>query len=357
MQGAHMAVHDQWAKRPDDQRYLTLEALDDFVNARTAVSKVAISDTKKLELHAASDNSLVLVSPEGPNFMTNWSFGQLASAVKTPASYLRTLPAELVEINMNYGLQAADRIENMLYWDEEAREMRAVTGPTYGRIYNKQVTRAILDVNDACGGRWKVPSATYDATNPLRATTLYASDRDMFVFLCDETNPVIVNGEKLLRGFYAWNSEVGAATFGLAQFLYRTCCDNRMLWGVEQFSEFRIKHTSGAPERFLQEGAAMLKEYAESSTQQLEAKIRRAQNFQLGKNKEEVQEFLKKFGMTSGQTNGAIEMAQMEEGGFTSAWQIAQGITAKARGLVHTDARIALERIAGNLLTKVVGNA
>jgi len=45
-------------------------------------------------------------------------------------------------------------------------------------------------------------------------TTLYASDRDVFLFLVDDTHPIeagkLPNGDPDLyfRGFYCWNSEV-----------------------------------------------------------------------------------------------------------------------------------------------------
>lgn len=60
-------------------------------------------------------------------------------------------------------------------------------------------------------------------------TTLYASDRDIFLFLVDDTHPIeagrLPNGEPELffRGFYAWNSEVGSTTLGIATFYLRLC--------------------------------------------------------------------------------------------------------------------------------------
>ncbi|PPJ44553.1 DUF932 domain-containing protein, partial [Rhizobium sp. KAs_5_22] len=72
--------------------------------------------------------------------------------------------------------------------------------------------------------RWKVPGALDWSTmhyNPYvdvsrDTTTLYAPDRDIFLFLVDDTHPIeagrLPNGDPDLyfRGFYAWNSEVGS---------------------------------------------------------------------------------------------------------------------------------------------------
>lgn len=349
------AVHKNWASRPDDQRFLTLEDLEASVAARTEIAKTEIVDSRRMELASGSDNALVLVTPQGPKFLTHWTFGQLCSATKCPASFLRDLPAEKTQDLINYRLQTVDRTENLMLYnaDESSPEARAITSTTYGRIWDLPIVQAVRAVNAACGDRWVIPSATYGATDPKRATTLYASDRDIFIFLCDQHNPVTIRGEELLRGFYVSNSEVGAATFVLAQFLYRKCCDNRIIWGAENITELKIKHTSGAPERFRLEGAKMLRDYAESSTKQLEEKVTKAQNFQLGKNQDEVKDFLTKFGLTASMSSSVIEMAKGEEGSFTSAWDIANGLTAKARSIAHTDARVDMERMAGKLLDKV----
>jgi hypothetical protein len=91
-------------------------------------------------------------------------------------------------------------------------------------------------------------------------TTLYASDRDVFVFLVDDLNPIeaghLPDGspDVFFRDFYAWNSEVGAKTLGIASFYLRAVCQNRMLWGVEDFEEITIRHSKYAASRFAHEG-------------------------------------------------------------------------------------------------------
>ena len=57
----------------------------------------------------------------------------------------------------------------------------------------------------------------------------------MFVFLVDDLNPIeagrLPDGSPDLyfRGFYAWNSEVGSRTLGIASFFLRAVCQNRTL--------------------------------------------------------------------------------------------------------------------------------
>src|SRR3984957_10435634 len=102
-------------------------------------------------------------------------------------------------------------------------------------------------------------------------TTLYASDRDVFLFLVDDTNPIeagcLADGSPDLyfRGFYAWNSEVGSKTLGIASFYLRAVCQNRNLWGTENFEEITIRHSKFAANRFAHEAEPALTSFANSS--------------------------------------------------------------------------------------------
>jgi hypothetical protein len=178
---------------------------------------------------------------------THWSFGQLAALVGAPAAYLRQLPAPLAGINLQYGLTAhrAEQIKT-LEVDDGRMELRAVTGPDYGRIYDHELVEAVQRIagDGVRDTRRKVPGALDWSTgiyNPRvdvtrDTTTLYASDRDVFLFLVDDLNPIeagrLPDGSPDLyfRGFYCWNSEVGAKTLGMASFYLRAVCQNRNLW-------------------------------------------------------------------------------------------------------------------------------
>jgi hypothetical protein len=285
---------------------------------------------------------------------SNWAFNQLSQYAAAPAAYLRKLPAELAAINLQYGLEKLGLREDTLVLGQSNGEdtLRAMTSTSYGRIWDLDVVNAVTRVNQ--DGRWQIPAASYSATNPKRATTLYASDRDVFIFLVDPTNVVEVGTEKLFRGFMVWNSEVGAATFGLTAFLYRYVCDNRIVWGATNVRELRIRHTGGAPDRFAYEGAKYLTQYAEESTTQLVAGIKRAQETDIPlKTDESVSDWLRSRGFTQAVSKAATETAVAEEGEARTVWQIVQGITAYARSIPQTDARVELETRAGKLLEAV----
>jgi hypothetical protein len=75
-----------------------------------------------------------------------------------------------------------------------------VTGPEYGRIYDHELVSAVQRIagNGTGDTRWKVPgtldwsSMRYNPHVDITqgTTTLYASDRDVFLFLVDDTHPI-----------------------------------------------------------------------------------------------------------------------------------------------------------------------
>jgi hypothetical protein len=136
---------------------------------------------------------------------------------------MRQLPAPLAGINLQHGLLShRAELVKTLEADDGRVELRAVTGPDYGRIWDHELVAAVIKIagNGTSDTRWKVPGVLdwntmthnpfVDITNDT--TTLYASDRDVFLFLVDDTHPIeagrLPDGSPDLyfRGFYCWNS-------------------------------------------------------------------------------------------------------------------------------------------------------
>ena len=359
----------EWASRPDDQRYLSLEDLAQAVGQRKAESWTLMSDARDLRVKAnprADDGHELMVEAYDPTIgdnremaPTHWGFGQLATYAQAPAHYLRALPPELAAINLQWGLEKRSVRENALVMGQTNGDtkLRSMTSQSYGRIWDSQVVEAVERVNQ--DGRWQIPAASYTASNPKRATTLYASDRDVFLFLVDPVNAIEVGNDTLFRGFYTWNSEVGAQTFGLSTFLYRYVCDNRMIWGATDVKEIRIRHTRGAPDRFAYEGAGDLNRYAQEGTGRLIESIEKAKAFEVPQADKEGQgweKWLTNRGFTGTQAKAAVQTAKAEEGEARSLWDIINGITANARSIPHTDERIKVETQAGKLMRYVDGS-
>lgn len=352
----------EWASRPDDQRYLSLEELRDAVYQRRQESWTATPFVKDLRILPTQDEGLMMqVYDPTMNEIrelapTHWAFTQLAGYAKAPAGYMRQIPSELAAINMQWGLENNPMREGALVLAQSNgdHKLRSVTSLSYGRIWDSQVVEAVMKVNQ--DGRWQIPAASYTTTNPRRATTLYASDRDVFLFLVDPDHPIEVEGETLFRGFIAWNSEVGSSVFGLTTFLYRTVCDNRLIWGATNIRELRIRHSGGAPERFAYEGARYLSRYANEDTSQIIEGVIAAKDTEIKPERDDtVADWLKKRGFTRPEAEASVKAAVAEEGSTRTIWDIVQGITAHARTITHTDSRVDLETRAGKLMKLATG--
>src|SRR3990167_2170783 len=96
-----------WFTRPDDERYLSLDDLGASVKGRSERSRSRVVQTADIRIEAARDNPerlhVMLPKAQEPVAPTHWAFGQLASIVGAPASYLRQLPAPLAGINLQDG--------------------------------------------------------------------------------------------------------------------------------------------------------------------------------------------------------------------------------------------------------------
>jgi hypothetical protein len=370
-------VSMQWFRRSPDQRFTSLDDLASSVLRRSGSALEDVVDVKALDFVApypkeiADTHRLSLVingkTKANPN---HWSFSQLAALAKAPGAYLRTLPTQIVADALHHGMRAIR--ENPLvktYVDTDGTLM-AATGPEYGRVLDIDVVRAIQQVagNGTGDTRWKVPGTLdwstmrYDPETPITkdTTTLYASDRDLFVFLVDDRNPIEVgklpNGEPdlMFRGFYVMNSEVGARPLVLAAFYLRGVCMNRNLWGVENFTEISIRHNRLAPSRFVELARPALESFANGSDMKLIDAVNKAKAAKLASDQDEALAFLQSRDFSRKRALEILEIGEREEERpVRTAWDFAQAITAAARSIPNSDDRFTVERVAGRILDAV----
>lgn len=355
-----MQASRQWASRPEDERFTSLPAMHEHFQLQHHNSRELIVSSKKLQLQPDADNKgLTVVGPSGHGYApTNWAFGQICSLAGAPAGYLRTLASPLAADCVNYGLAFNRPIEDvgvLLYKNGGEPVVRAATGPRYGRIWNDDITSTLIrHFGDGVTGDWRVPGEFGKAVDVTKAnTTLFAGDRDMFVFLADETNRIEVpnrrNGERgsLARGFFMWNSEVGSNTWGMGTFLFDHVCCNRIVWGADGYTEVRIRHTVSAPDRWLDEIQPALKSYRESSAASINQAIEDARRDNLaGK----VEDFLAaRFGKRMVAPLQAVHQLE-EQRPIETRWDAVTAATAYAKGVKWQNDRVDLERQAGMLL-------
>jgi hypothetical protein len=377
-------VSKQWRSRPDDERHANLDDLMAHVQGINDACHTSDIDPKGIRVRASAENhdALALELPTGEIVApTNWAFGQLAGLVGGHASYLRKLPARLAGACLQYHL-AADRETELRSYirkvDENTNQLRAMTSTQFGRITDASVVEAVQKVagrGDGSGGfRWKTPgmidwssraangTVRYDPNIPTTKenTTLYASDRDIFIFLVDDRNPIEIgtlpdgSPDLVFRGFYVENSEVGAGKYRISSMLLRGVCENRCLWGCEGFQSVEFSHTKSAPDRFLLETMPTLEGFAESRTDKLVNAVRSAKLALV--EKERQIKFLVDRGFAKTVADAALIACEREEGHpAQSIWDLCQGLTAHARSIPHNDVRLDVEKRAGALFDAAAG--
>lgn len=374
----------QWAERPADERFWTVEEMAAKCaeyKATAAESTVRYGDLRV----EALDGDLQLVGRAGtPARLTNWAFGQLCQRAEAPASYLRTLPATLAAQNLNHGLAGVERERDarLLLHRNGAYVLRAMTSELYTRVWNADICERLAQ---ALPQGWRVPPArppyasglqTRQATaadvlplqkaglsikvgDEIAPSGLYASDHDMFAFMVNEQNTVDDGtGHALGRGFMLWNSEVGAASFGLMTFLYDVICGNHIVWSARGVVELRVRHVGEADHKAFRGLRVELQRYADATARDAEETIRKARAYILGETREEAVNAAVALAakvrapLTRSVLEEAHDVAEKREryGSPRSVWGIVNGITEIAQETVYADKRVALDRAAGKLM-------
>lgn len=348
----------QWATRPDDERFTSLYGMQDHFHILRSQSSGKVVSSRVIDMVPDPDNKgLYIQGTQGNQFTpTHWAFDQLSRLAGAPPGYLRSLPSPIAADCMNYGLKIARDVEDvgLLLHRNGTQTLRAATGPKYGRIWNSDILDGMVrNFGDGVSGDWKVPGEFGKDVDVTKAnTTLFAGDRDMFVFLADEKNRIEVpgrrNGESglMARGFFIWNSEVGAASFGISTFLFDYVCCNRIVWGATDVKEIRMRHTVSAPVRFLEEIKPALLSYSNASTASIVEGIQKAKRARI----DDVGDFLaNRFSKRMSEVLQTTH--ELEEGRpIESLWDAATAVTAYARSIPYQDERVKLEREGGKIM-------
>lgn len=365
------AANAQWANRPADERFDTLDAfLADALRRRKA-SMGAETEIRDLHAVAVADEVCLVGKAGTPAPLTNWSFGQLASTAGAPAAYLRTLPPKLAAECVETGLRVreagdADARKLLLRKDADALRVHAITGNKYARIWNHEIASTVIALRDEQPS-WQNPEAFRSASGRINwgdreiLPCAFGGDRDCFVFLADYTKTVKVPGQDhpLARGFFLENSEVGAAAVKLTMFLFDGVCSNMIVWGTQDVTEVSMRHVGSVRDRFLPSRSKpmmALSAFANASSHEDEARIVNAQRMLVADTLDDARDVIVRKripGLTGGVVSAAYEIAVSEPryGNPLSVWGMVNGITEYSQRTPYAGDRVDLDRAAGKLLT------
>jgi hypothetical protein len=394
MGGNLFAANRQWATRPDDERFETLEQMLAVTRGYALSAQTVEAPAASLRVEANGED-LYLTRGHGGAKLTHYAFGQIAARASAPANYLRSLPPTLAAQNINHGLkenyQASDDQARILMHQNGSTVVRAVNGEVYDRTWNYTIVERLMQLRPQ---GWRVPPArpvregqkgTRKATeadilpnqtdfglavkvgDDIAPAGLYASDHDMFAFLVNPERAVKAGNRMLMRGIIVRNSEVGDGAYSVLYFCMDEVCGNHIIWGVENVHEIRVRHVAGRKnldqgrtmERAMAKFRLQLARYEAAGAAEQEIKIQRAMEFEIGATKEEIIDATFKYAqthslplMTRSRLEAGLETAEKHEdwyGNPRSAWGLMSGITENSQA-EYTDARTDIDVQAARLL-------
>lgn len=386
-----MKAHAEWASRPAEERFWDLSELASHVRAvrqRAVESTTPLAD---LRVEANGDELVVLGKQGIPAKLSHYAFGQMAARAKAPAGYLRTLPPTLVAQNVNHGLKrlgASDPDTSarlLLHRTGNELTLRAATSTSYSRVWNADLVERVMDVLPS---GWKAPPArpvgiagerTRQATaadvsrlsqhlglavqegQTIAPAGLYASDKDLFLFLINEADPISDGTpHPLFRGMILWNSEVGDMSLGGMAFLLKGVCGNHIIHDASNVMEFNFRHVGSVAQRTDRALEVEIRRYANSSGTEQYARLESAKRMVLGATKQEAIDAVLGFARTKKltQITPAVLEAAYETADDHASWYgnprsvygMVNGLTEVSQRNTHTDERHALDKAAGRVL-------
>ena len=354
-------AHREWARRPPDERYASVEQLYDAARGRRSGTEERITETVNLHVQAVAADALAISDRQmQTSALTHWSFEQLAGLAGAPPAYLRTLPAPIAADAINYGLQRSARVEQQLFTDANAPwTLHAITSPRYARVHHDELAGRVLDLM-AQHSSWHLPLGYKDGVMGAERVPsgAYLGDRDMFLFLVDGNrdldDPTDASHAGLFRGFMLRNSDVGAAALTLDVFLYRSVCSNHIIWGFRHIAGLRRRHVGASIHDAWSASLNAVSTMLDATLADDRATLLRATSQELGPSREAVIETAtQRLELSRKHALDAYGLAERHESNPRSIWGYVQGLTRLSQRTSWQDARFVLDRAASRLLTTV----
>jgi len=346
----------QWATRPADERFTSLEEMYRATLQYRHGSKEAHVRWSDLRVQPADrgDQLQIVGRLNTPATMTNYAFKQLSARAGAPPAYLATLPKEIASDALNHGLRERSDSgkANLLFQQNGDLVLRAATTEKYERVWNHEVIARLIDLVE----RYQLVPArsTFNIFDPKNPPALYASDHDMWAFVMSKDREIVDPvGKKLYRGAIVFNSEVGDSALGILRFLFRDLCGNHIIWGAEGVVEARLIHVGNVANRWA-DAVLKVRQYLDSSTR-LEQAAFNEFRAKIGTDKENTLDVLfgkKSLGLSRKALNASYDaVVPNEDGDPNTVWGFAQGITRYSQLTQYADERQDLDRAAGKLLS------
>lgn len=356
-------AHREWRTRPADECFPSLAALHEVVIAQREHSVRSDVKLNALKFDTVPEiNNVCLVGQQGRFAVpSHWAFTQLCENINANAQWIRRIGSghaqdlDLVARNLNWATQNAPRETMSMLWANGNHPgiVRCFTSPSYARLWDSEVVAWLRNLTQDETNGWHRPPSKTDHEAPKG---IYGGDRNIFVFLVNQENPITDGDGPMYRGFFCWNSEVRQMSFGFKAFLYKAVCGNHIVWGAEELFDLRMAHLGARmTSRSERELNNVLGAYLNSPNADSQKMINLAKQTYLGQDIEGVTDFLLhgKRGTAKWTKSEATELiteTEMQGKDPTVVWNIVDTATRLSQRKANADERSAIDRRAGSLL-------
>lgn len=378
----------EWAMRPDDERFWTMDEL--IAEKQLVREESTVIEVPHIRLAVAPREERVVLEDyeTGAEMnLTHHSFGQICTLAGAPGHYMRRKLPELVAQCLNDDLLKLNdtTVRSLLVRRAvgSTGTLRAITSTQYGRLWDAEIAKGLLPLQER---GWRVPPGRPNGyTRRTRLATqedvldtqgflsvqvgdticpsgIYGSDHDMFIFMVNQDREIQIPGcdIPLYRGFFVIHSEVGCRAFWLVTFLFNHVCGNHIIWGIEQKTEIKVVHRGDVDQIYNKVFTGLtdqVNEWGDRVASEDEKLIGRAQRHQIGTQKEDVIEELFNKGIASKKILSAGIAAAVEHPDDAGPWTgclsylgVAQGLTRLSQQSRYADRREVIDRAAGKVL-------
>lgn len=340
----NLQMHSQWAHRPKDESYQTLDPMRAIAFTRWEDSTPVEFSAKHSTVHLESSGLYLNDNP-----FNYYSLDQYAAMLGVP-----TLPNLGRKDKINWALQAQVYNEAMNKRGGKFNglllggTLRAVNTQTFTRIPDYQLVDFFLNVRDG-GTGWLHPTSMKPGYQGL-----YMSEHDVWLSIFNETLNIDDGSDGGVNiGIMGSNSEVGnMRALKIQVFGYRYVCQNHMIWGYEEKLYSRIIHKGDtATEKWIQarDAVAGLTTKAQAEYARI---IGLARKFSIGSNVEESVKWLTKHDIAEKRAVESVKYNQALALDPTNLYNAYNGLTAitHTNGTQFADVRFKRDEQAARIL-------
>jgi hypothetical protein len=273
----------QWASRPVDERFWTVQDFIDATTKRREQSVERVVATGQLRF-VGNDDGVTLRMPTGEDVaLGHLSYTQLANKLEYPVKGVLpgVLPNPLIAevLNARLAKLSPDSKMQILLLNQDGKfSIRCATSEIYARFWDNQLS-TMLRMMEANG--WIIPPGrpvglegekTRQATEQdvlwlenagggtsvkvgdyIAPAGIYSGDRNSFIFMINQKSAFEDDvGNVLYRGQIITNSEVGEGAFTKTKFLMQGVCGNHIIWDAQDIVSISYRHVGNAPQRILE---------------------------------------------------------------------------------------------------------